>query len=75
VIDLAPHGRDDLIRRLAHRTAGLSAADVARPLAAAGLSVAPSVTIGGALPVLLHLATAPAAARQARREAPATLAL
>ncbi|MCU0985154.1 MAG: metalloregulator ArsR/SmtB family transcription factor [Acetobacteraceae bacterium] len=75
VIDLAPHGRDDLIRRLAHRTPGLSAADVARPLAAAGLSVAPSVTIGGALPVLLHLAAAPAAARQARQQSTATLAL
>lgn len=75
VIDLAPHGRDDLIRRLAHRTSGLSAADVARPLAAAGLSVAPAVTVGGALPVLLHLATAPAALPPARQPATATLAL
>jgi ArsR family transcriptional regulator len=60
VIDLAPHGRDDLIRRLAHRSAGLSGPDVARPLLAAGLAAAPPVTIAGPLPVLVHLATAPA---------------
>lgn len=59
VIDLAPHGRDDLIRRLAHTMPGLSAAEVARPLVEAGLEVAPPVTVGSALPVLIHLATAP----------------
>ena len=60
VIDLAPHERDDLIRRLAHTAPGLSAAAVAAPLADAGLVVAPPVTIGGSLPVLIHLAAAPA---------------
>jgi ArsR family transcriptional regulator len=75
VIDLAPHGRDDLIRRLAHRTAGLSAADVARPLAEAGLAVAPAVTVPGTMPVLLHLATAPATAPAPRRELRTSLAL
>lgn len=68
VIDLAPHARDDLIRRLAHRVPGLSAGDVARPLAAAGLSVSPPVTIAGSLTVLLHLATAPVAAPAPRRQ-------
>lgn len=61
VVDLAPHDRDDLIRRLAHTVPGLSAAAVARPLAQAGLAVAPPVTVGGALPVLIHLAKAPTA--------------
>jgi ArsR family transcriptional regulator len=68
VIDLAPHGRDDLIRRLAHTTLGLSAAEVARPLAAAGLAVSPPVTVGGALPVLIHLAAAPGATTALRAE-------
>jgi len=68
VIDLAPHRRDDLIRRLAHTTAGLSAAEVARPLAAAGLAVSPPVTVGGALPVLIHLAAAHAATTAPRAE-------
>jgi ubiquinone/menaquinone biosynthesis C-methylase UbiE/DNA-binding transcriptional ArsR family regulator len=60
VIDLAPHAREDLIRRLAHTAAGLSSAAVSRPLAEAGLIVAPPVAVGTALPVLIHLATAPA---------------
>jgi ArsR family transcriptional regulator len=75
VIDLAPHARDDLVRRLAHRVPGLSAADIARPLAAAGLTVAPAVTVGGALPVLVHLATAPVTAPAPRRETRTTPAL
>jgi ArsR family transcriptional regulator len=65
VIDLAPHARDDLIRRLAHTTPGLSTAAISRPLSAAGLTVSPPVTVGGALPVLIHLAAAPAAAAAA----------
>lgn len=60
VVDLAPHGRDDLIRRLAHRVAGLSSTDIAVPLEAAGLSVGPPATVGSALPVLIHLAASPA---------------
>jgi|YNPMSStandDraft_1061717.scaffolds.fasta_scaffold00520_19 ArsR family transcriptional regulator len=68
VIDLAPHGRDDLIRRLAHTIPGIAPAEVARPLEAAGLAVAPPVAIEGALPVLIHLATAPAATPAPRAE-------
>jgi ubiquinone/menaquinone biosynthesis C-methylase UbiE/DNA-binding transcriptional ArsR family regulator len=60
VIDLAPHTRDDLIRRLAHTTPGLSSAAVSRPLAEAGLTVSPPLAVGSALPVLIHLAAAPA---------------
>lgn len=60
VVDLAPHGRDDLIRRLAHRVPGLSSAEIARPLEAAGLALASPATVGSALPVLIHIAAAPA---------------
>jgi ArsR family transcriptional regulator len=80
VIDLAPHGRDDLIRRLAHRMPGLSEAAIARPLAAAGLTLAPPTVVHGPLSVLVHVASAPLAAPAgidpgARREARATFAL
>ncbi|WP_291295145.1 metalloregulator ArsR/SmtB family transcription factor [Elioraea sp.] len=75
VIDLAPHGRDDLIRRLAHRIPGLSEAAIARPLAAAGLALAPPTGVNGPLPVLVHVASAPLAVPRARRETRVTLAL
>lgn len=69
VIDLAPHGRDDLIRRLAHRIPGLSEAAIACPLAAAGLGLSPPTVVNGPLPVLVHVAAAPATARVTRGEA------
>lgn len=75
VIDLAPHGRDDLIRRLAHRIPGLSEAAVAKPLAEAGLTLSPPTVVHGPLSVLVHAASAPAAAMPARADARATFAL
>jgi SAM-dependent methyltransferase len=59
VIDLAPHGDDALVRRLAHRWPGFPAPQMAAWLAAAGLAPRPAVALPGPLTVHLHLAACP----------------
>lgn len=59
IIDLAPHGDDALVRRLAHRWAGFPAPQLAAWLAAAGFASRPAVVIPGPLTVHLHLAARP----------------
>jgi len=63
VIDLAPHGDDALVRRLAHRWPGFPAPLLAAWLTAAGLAARPAAVLPGPLTVHLHLAARPATAR------------
>jgi ArsR family transcriptional regulator len=57
IVDLAPHGDDALVRRLAHRWPGFPAPQVAAWLAGAGLAPRPAVALPGPLTVHLHIAT------------------
>jgi ArsR family transcriptional regulator len=59
IIDLAPHGDDALVRRLAHRWPGFPAPQLAAWLAAAGFAPRPTVVVPGPLAVHLHLAARP----------------
>ncbi len=63
LLDLAPHDRDDLTQRHAHRWPGFADADIAAWLASAGCALGPAQIIDGPLPVCLwvaHRATASA---------------
>lgn len=59
IIDLAPHGDDALVRRLAHRWPGFPAPQIAAWLAAAGLAPHPVHAVPGPYTVHLHLAARP----------------
>jgi len=61
VIDLAQHGRDDLLSRLAHRWPGFSDETMRTLLAGIGMQPAAPVTIDG--PLTIQLWTAAAAAQ------------
>jgi ArsR family transcriptional regulator len=65
VIDLARHDHQDLTLRLAHRWPGFTEADMHQLLDSAGLTVGPTITIPGPLPVQLWPAQARAEARAA----------
>jgi ArsR family transcriptional regulator len=51
IVDLAPHGRSELMERLAHRVGGFSDADLAPLLGAAGLRAEQSAGVAGPLDV------------------------
>jgi len=57
VIDLAPHARDDLTAKRAHRWAGFSDAAIHQLLTDAGLDPGEAVTIPGPLDVRIWCAT------------------
>ena len=57
MIDLVPHGRDDLIARRAHRWPGFSDAAIHQLLANAMLDPGDAVTIPGPLDVRIWCAT------------------
>lgn len=59
VIDLAPHGDEALLRRLAHRWPGFPAPQMSAWLAAAGLAPHPALVVPGPLAIHLHLAARP----------------
>jgi ArsR family transcriptional regulator len=61
LIDLAEHGRQDLITRLAHRWSGFSDEAIDRLFAAAGLDQSPPLTISGGLAVRIWPASRPVA--------------
>ena len=63
IVELAAHDRTDLAARLAHRWPGFAAEALTRLLEAAGLAADRFVTIGGALPVALAVASPAGAAR------------
>ena len=63
VVDLADHGRAELLARFAHRWPGFAEASVAGMLAAAGLAPRPALSIAGPLEVRLWAALVPATAR------------
>jgi len=67
LIDLAEHGRQDLITRLAHRWPGFSDEAIDRLFAAAGLDQSPPVTIPGGLAVRIWPAIRPVADASAPR--------
>ena len=55
VIDLAPHGRDDLTARLAHRWRGFADAEMGGMFAAAGLAAGQPVGIAGVGPLSVRI--------------------
>jgi ubiquinone/menaquinone biosynthesis C-methylase UbiE len=61
LIDLAEHGRQDLIMRLAHRWPGFSDEAIDRLFAAVGLDQSPPLTISGGLAVRIWPACRPVA--------------
>jgi ArsR family transcriptional regulator len=65
VVDLAPHGRDELRERMAHRVLGFSDAHMAGLLRAAGLSILRAGTIPGPLDVRIWLCGDPDSAAAA----------
>jgi SAM-dependent methyltransferase len=63
VIDLAPHGRDDLLTRFAHRWPGFSDATMRDLLAGAGMQRGDAVTIDAPPPLAIRLWSATRTAR------------
>jgi len=59
VVDLAEHGHQDLIGRLAHRWPGFSDEAVNQLFAAAGLNRSPPITVSGSLVVRIWSANRP----------------
>ena len=68
VIDLAPHGRDELLTRLAHRWSGFGDDAMFTLLEEAGMQQGTPVTIDGPLTIRLWPATRAAAAVEQPRE-------
>lgn len=64
LIDLAPHGDDALLRRLAHRWPGFAPARLDAWLREAGLDPEPAITVPSALPALIVVARKPTLAAQ-----------
>jgi ArsR family transcriptional regulator len=65
VVDLAEHGRTDLVARLAHRWPGFSDATMRRLLAEAGLAPRPTLSVTGPLEIRLWAAESRMAGRAA----------
>lgn len=69
VVDLAPHGRTDMVERLAHRWPGFGDAAMKDLFTRAGLHPSAPQAIAGPLTVRLWTATRPDTARPANRPA------
>ncbi|MFQ3623023.1 MAG: class I SAM-dependent methyltransferase, partial [Acetobacteraceae bacterium] len=69
IVELAAHGDDALVRRLAHRWPGFAPPQLEAWLRAAGLTPARHGGVAGAIPVLLFAATRGALGRTAARPA------